>query len=178
MLLAIIYALLRVLITLIITYVSVILDVIFAPFWFLAGLVPGAEIGTGGWFKDILANLAVFPVTILMFALGILFFNILDKPGGSNLFVPPLVGGNSASSSTFGGLLLFGFIFMTPQVLNLTKAALKAPKINLGPVLQPLGAAGGALGGGVGTIGAYVAKTPKLGERGGLTAVARKTLKF
>lgn len=143
LLLAFWISLIRIWISLIMAYIMILLDVIFAPFWFLAGLLPGGALGVGAWFKDISANLFVFPTTIAMFALAIIFSKIGDTPSatGITLFNPPLVGGFGGSNTlTIGQLISFGFIFMTPQALSIVKSAIKAPKFNLGPVFSPAAA--------------------------------------
>lgn len=139
-------AILRVWISLIMAYIMVLLDVVFAPFWFLLGLLPGGSLGPGAWLRDIAANLAVFPVTIAMFALGIIFLNMPTHGAAGQLFNPPLVGGfkyGYASGNDFilGQLIAFGFLFMTPQALSMVKSAIKAPKLNVGPVFQPASSA-------------------------------------
>lgn len=147
-LIAIIVVLLRLLITLIITYINVILDVIFAPFWILAGLVPGGPLGLGAWLRDLIANLAVFPVAISFFLLGSYLVKVFgDNTGGiSNQLTPPLMG--SVNPSAMAAIIGFGFILMLPNVLSTVKAALKTPKVNFGPIMGPIGV-GTRIGGNV-----------------------------
>ena len=158
---------------LLVAYISIIIDVIFAPFWLIIGLLPGSSLGAGAWLKDIIANLSVFPATIIMFVLANFFINI--PTSGGTIFTPPLVGGE-LSERAFGQLIALGFIFMTPNVLTLVKQALKAPKVAFGPALEPLGAAGGTVGAavsaGVAMRTSAFPATP--GAPGGLTAVIRK----
>lgn len=144
---ALIYTAIRLWIILIVAYISVLLDVVFAPFWFLIGLFPGSSLGVGAWFKDMLANLAVFPTAIAMFILAKVFSEIaLVNYSSGTLFVPPLAGGGTLDDATvFSGIVALGFLFMTPHVLQITRNAIKAPAINYGPVFQPAGAAGGTL---------------------------------
>lgn len=140
---AIIVALVRLWVTLIITYVNILLDIIFAPFWLLVGLLPGSP-GVGAWFRDLLANLAVFPVAISFFLLADIFVSSYGKLGASN-FIPPLIGG--VDPEAVGALIGLGFILMLPNVLTVVKAALKAPKINFGPIMSPIKAGAGIVGG-------------------------------
>lgn len=147
-------AILRVWISLLMAYIMILLDIIFAPFWFLAGLLPGGSLGVGAWFRDILANLAVFPVTIAMYALAVIFLYMSIGGVQGQLFNPPLVGGfrygyAEGNPFTLGQLIAFGFMFMTPQALGIVKAAIKAPKFNVGPVFAPATAAAGAWRSGV-----------------------------
>ncbi len=147
-LIALIYIAVRLFIVLLVAYISVLLDVVFAPFWLLIGLVPGSSMGVGAWFRDIISNLAAFPTALSMFLLAKVFFEIISDPSigvSGALFTPPLVGGTGGgdnSASIFAGLVALGFLFMTPNVIQITKAALKAPKINYGPVLQPAAVGG------------------------------------
>lgn len=163
---AIVVALIRLWVTLIVTYVNILLDVIFAPFWLLAGLLPGSP-GVGAWFRDLLANLAVFPVAISFFLLADIFVSSYGKLGESR-FVPPLVGGVNLEAT--GALIGLGFILMLPNVLTVVKAALKAPKINFGPIMSPISAGAGIVTGipkrAVGSGINYVTKTT-LEERAG-----------
>jgi len=155
--LALIFTAIRLWIILIVAYISILIDIIFAPFWFLIGLFPGSTLGVGAWFKDMLANLAVFPTAIAMFILARIFSDIAadcpikDAAGNciARLFIPPLAGGGTgAGGEVFAGIVALGFLFMTPHVLQITRSAIKAPAINYGPVFQDPGA---ALRAGVGT---------------------------
>ncbi|OGG29508.1 hypothetical protein A2971_02370 [Candidatus Gottesmanbacteria bacterium RIFCSPLOWO2_01_FULL_46_21] len=136
--LALLYTLLRLWIVLLVAYISIIIDIIFAPFWLLIGLLPGSQIGAGAWFKDLIANLAVFPAAIAMFVLAAIFINMPGTEESGKLFTPPLVGGGLPPKA-FGQVIALGFVFMTPQILTMLKAALKAPKVGFGSALQPLG---------------------------------------
>ncbi len=135
---AIIYVLMRLWIILLFSYLNILLDIIFAPFWFVAGLLPGSSLGISGWFKDILANLAVYPATVLMLILANVFITSFRDIGtkGGDIFVPPLLG-NPSNITAITGIIGLGFFFMIPNVLTVIKAALKAPKIDLGPVFKP-----------------------------------------
>lgn len=64
---AVIYliALLRVTWSLLKAYINVVLALVFGPFLILAGAIPGSKT-VGSWFRNIIANLAVFPVTLTM----------------------------------------------------------------------------------------------------------------
>ena len=77
-LIAVLWALLRLWFTLLMAYVNILIDILFAPFWIVAGLFPGAgpKVGFSAWFRDILANLAAFPTAIGMFLLGRILRNI------------------------------------------------------------------------------------------------------
>lgn len=145
-LIAILTALFRLWFTLIMAYVQILLAVVLAPFWIIGGIVPGSPISLGGWLKNIGANLLAFPVTIAMFMLGKVFMDSFGKtPAEGQNFVPPLIG-NPGDPSLIGALIGLGILLMTPNVVNMLKAALKAPKTDM------MGSIGKAIGAGTGTL--------------------------
>lgn len=143
---AIVVALLRLWVSLIITYVNLVLDIIFAPFWIMAGALPGSSLGIGAWFKDMLANLAVFPVAIAFFILANFFVEAFSSNNlPQNTMAPPLLGGTD--SSAVAAIIGLGFILMLPNLLTATKGFFKAPKLNFGPIMGPVGVGTGIVGG-------------------------------
>lgn len=173
---AIIITFLRIWVTLVMAYIMILLDIVFAPFWFLAGLIPGGSLGVGAWFKDMLANLAVFPATIAMFALAAIFANlgVVSQASPDPLFTPPFTGGTN--TLTLGRLIMFGFLFMTPQALSIMKAAFKAPKFNFGPVFAPAGAAAGVLKTGISSGATFSSSTEKEMKQSGWSRLGTKIL--
>ncbi len=154
-------ALIRLWFTLIMAYVHILLDVVLAPFWIIGGIVPGSPISLSGWIRDLVANLAAFPVVIAMFMLGKVFMEAFGcdpkiqacKDSLSHNFVPPLIG-NPGDPNAIGSLIGLGIILMTPNVVTMLKTALKTPKFEgaggLGKALAPgLGTPGRVVGGGI-----------------------------
>jgi hypothetical protein len=141
---AILFSLLRLWIQLLMAYISILIDVIFAPFWIAAGILPGSKISFSSWLRDMAANLSAFPAALAMLLLARVFIDAYGSTKFPNQFVPPLVGDN-ASPNLVGTLIGLGFILMTPSVLKMLKAAFKAPGTGIG-------AAGGALGNSVGLL--------------------------
>jgi len=130
------YVLIRLWFTLIQSFIMILINVIFAPLWILAGLLPSKQAGFGGWIKSMLANLSVFPAVVLMFILGKVFIDLLG--GGSNTtFTPPLVG---VGTGTLNAILALGVILLTPNIANMTKAAFKSPNLNLSSMTKALSA--------------------------------------
>ncbi len=171
---ALIYTAIRLWIILVVAYISILLDIVFAPFWFLIGLFPGSSLGISAWFKDMLANLAVFPTAIAMFILARIFSLIAENNTDQFLFVPPLAGGGNLSGDIFAGIIALGFLFMTPHVLQITRGAIKAPNVNYGPVFEPAGQAGGTIKSFASTAGEMSMKTPQPGEKGGYKSLFRR----
>lgn len=137
---AIIAALFRLWFQLLIAYVSILIDIIFAPVWIIAGLVPGSKISFGSWLRDLLANLSAFPVVLVMFALARIFMDAFTDSSGKgleNTFVPPLIG-NPAEPTQLGALIALGIILTTPSVVKLMKSVFKTPGVSFSPVMEGL----------------------------------------
>ncbi len=124
---AIFQALLRIWFQLIKCYISVLVTVVFSPFYIASGLIPGRS-GLGAFFRGMLSNLAVFPATITLFLLGQTFINGFSghTPGGVTPFIPPLVG-DLTDPSRFGSIIGLGIILMAPEAAVMVKDALKSP---------------------------------------------------
>jgi hypothetical protein len=93
-LLVIIFNTFKLFISLLRTYLDLILAIVFAPIVLMMGAIPGRNV-IGPWIKSIVANLAVFP-TILLFL--ILFEILRDSSTFSSTtggFMPPYFGGYS-----------------------------------------------------------------------------------
>lgn len=118
-------ALLRLWFVLIKSYIYVLITVVFAPFYIAYGLIPGKS-GFGNWIKSMVANLAVFPVTITMFLLGKAFIAGFTSKEGA--FAPPMVG-NFSNPEQFASIIGLGIILMTPEVANMVRDTLKAPDL-------------------------------------------------
>lgn len=152
---AVLWALFRLWFQLIIAYIYILIDVVFAPFWILAGLFPGSPIRFGTWLRDIVANLSAFPVTFGMFLLGKVFVNAFTPASGipPNAFVPPLIG-EAFKPDILGSLIGIGIILMTPQVVTMMRDFLKAPNLKYTAAIgQAVGAGTGVYTGAAGTGG-------------------------
>lgn len=165
---ALLTALVRLWFALLMAYVQILLAVVLAPFWIIGGIVPGSPISLSGWLKDISANLLAFPVTIAMFMLGKVFMDAFGcdakiqacKDALTHNFVPPLIG-NPGDPSLIGSLIGLGILLMTPNVVNMLKQMLKAPKTDM------MGAIGASLGAGAGI------PSKALSTAGGIMTAAR-----
>jgi hypothetical protein len=160
LIITLIIALLKLWFALLKAYISILIDVIFAPFWIISGLIPGQQsAGFGAWLRDMAGNLAAFPAAIMMFLLAKLFTDNFAPAatlaaGGSNAvsptnFIPPLIGSDAAGY--FANLIALGVILATPGIVDMTKKAFKAPKLELGAIGKSVGAGPRVLMGGVNT---------------------------
>jgi len=178
-LIALLWSLFKLWFALLEAYIMILIGVIFAPFWIVTGLIPGGgqSAGFGAWFREMLGNLAAFPVTIAMFIIGRILIDAFGSGYSAGQFNPPLLG-NPAATDTFGPLIALGIIFTTPHIVKITKAAFKSPKIDLGPIGQAVGVGTAVPTAGIRSAASFYTKTPKMGEKGGFKAVARGFLKF
>ncbi len=155
-LLAIVFliALIRVFWSLLKAYVMVIINLIFAPFIILIGVLPGSNtIGT--WFRNLIANLAVFPATLMMILLsfylvyyalkGVIFDRILSLLTGeiSSFEEFMYLIGDSIGNAPEMTILCFvslGILLMAPKVSDMIKSFVAGRPFENGTALgQALG---------------------------------------
>lgn len=122
----IVWAMLRLWFLLLRSYIFFLIDVILAPFWIGMGLIPKAGAGFNSWFRDIVANLAVFPATLFILLLGKILITQFGTNNTRNAFVPPLIG-NPGDISSFGPIIGLGIILLLPSVVTMVRETLKAP---------------------------------------------------
>lgn len=167
---AVLSALFRVWFMLIKAYIFIFLDVIFAPFWILGGILPGAPGGAGPWIRSLLANLSAFPTVIVLFMIGRTIQEQASNVGGN--FIPPLIGNPGANSGeAIGSLIGLGIILIMPEAVTITKSTLKAPELKYTAAIgRAVGVGQGVVGKPIGAIkGEYFGKDaygqPKEGSR-------------
>lgn len=152
---ALLFALFRLWFTLIMAYVFLLIDVVFVPFWIIAGLLPGSNLNFTSWLRETGAEIISFPATLVMLLLG-RFFADSFATNSSQYFVPPFIG-NSSEPKVMGALIGFGIILMTPNVVGMMKGWLKAPRLDISAI-------GAAVGVGTGALSSSVTGVPKLGS--------------
>ncbi|OGD83907.1 hypothetical protein A2165_00260 [Candidatus Curtissbacteria bacterium RBG_13_40_7] len=153
---ALIFIMFRIFFMLLMSYTMIIILTMAAPFFFLIQALPGNN-GAKEWFKQMAANVSVFPVVALMF----IFAGILGeigalggKAGGGitpeQIGQFPLLSGD-IDTHAIGQLIAIGFLLMTPSAADMIKKFIGA---------QGLGGQGGvgagaaaALGAGAGALG-------------------------
>jgi len=151
---AILFIMFRIFFMLLMSYVTIILLTIFAPFLLLFQALPGNN-GAKEWFRQVGANIAVFPTVALMFILAGILGNIEQLGGGSNPVDPgkigqfPLLSGGIEGSAVIK-LIGLGILFMTPSAAKLVKERFGVKE---GAGSQAFGAGAAALGAGAGAIG-------------------------
>lgn len=155
---AMLFIMFRIFIMLLMAYAMIILLTMFAPFFFLIQALPGNN-GAKEWFKQMAANISVFPTVALMFIFAGILGGIksLGAIGASPLSATnvgqfPLLSGDLQVQAV-GQIIGFGFLLMAPEAANLVKNFIGAK----GPQLGGAGAA--ALGASAGFLGNRVAQS-------------------
>jgi len=147
---AMLFVMVRVFLILLMAYVMIIILTMFAPFFFLIQALPGNN-GAKEWFKQMAANVSVFPTVALM----IIFAGMLggmESLGGSGAteFTATQIGqfpllSGLIKADAIGKLIALGFLLMTPEAANMVKKFVSGP-----------GGGGGGFGAGA-AIGAGLA---------------------
>lgn len=150
---ALLFVMFKVFLMLLSAYAYIVILTITAPFFFLAQALPGNN-GGQTWFKQMAANIAVFPVVAIMFIFAGIMGGIqnLGGPAGGaiqsgNVGHFPLLSGD-IDPNAIGKLIAIGILLMTPSAAELIKNAIGAK----GP--QGGGGAGAALAAGAAVMSA------------------------
>lgn len=126
-------------------YIQIIVALIFAPIQLLGEALPGSS-SFSSWFKNLIANIIVFPVGAIIFMLSNVFAYVSTQSG--SLWTPPFVPLLGANISSIGALLSLGILFAIPSIAGGIKESLKTkpfvpagPEGIVGSFSQPVGLA-------------------------------------
>lgn len=129
---ALMFVFVRIFFILLLSYIQIILLILIAPFYLLAGAIPGRNTFRN-WLFALIGNLSVFPTTIAVLLLGLSIGAQVSALENAQIWGPPLLLGPTNGSAVWVALINFGLIMLTPQIISTVKG-LFAPK----PVL-PIG---------------------------------------
>jgi hypothetical protein len=175
---ALLFSLFKLFFSLLLSYLGIIISVIMAPFSLLFNALPGST-SFSSWLKGLFANVAPFPAVAGMFLLAAILIgprenancNDFNNPwcveqgvgyfpqaeNNQNVWVPPMLNlgseGGGGEVNAFTGLIAFGIVMMTPQIVSQIKKMLK---------VEPSGF-GGAIAGGLLSPLAGVGKVAQTG---------------
>lgn len=159
---------LRIFLMLLMAYVSLILLTIFAPFILLFEALPGNN-SFKEWFKQIIANLSVFPTVAVMIMLAGMISGITAlgaEPGAEALIRQQSIGNFPLLSGVFkadaiGNLIGLGLLLMTPSAAKIVKERLGVKEGAMG--------AGGAMA--MAGLGAGAVASRNIGKAAGNVAM-------
>lgn len=172
---AMLFIMFRIFLMLLMSYITIIILTISAPFFFLLQALPGNN-SAMSWFKQMASNVAVFPVVALMFIFaGIL--GKIDAFGGGGAAAVPITSGNVGQFPLLSGgldikdigqLIGFGILLMTPNAAQMVKDAFGVK----GGIGGGAGAAiGASLGGAAGVVGGAASRAAGGGYKAGVNAL-------
>ena len=149
---ALLFVTFKIFFQLLMSYIGIILGVIFAPLMLMLEALPGQR-GLSSWLKMMLSNIIVFP---LVAAVLILTAVLTGSEGwgvptgvgfgtGTTGWVAPIVGG--VTLETIQALIGFGMLLLLPSIIDMVKKAIGAPGLAEG-LGAPLGAVVGVMGAG------------------------------
>ena len=137
-------------------YVNIIVQLIFAPIILLGGVFPGSKT-IGNWFRNLLANMSVFPTTMTLLLLSFVFmvqplvnipiigpvFNILGAGDfiqgssiGSGLNNVPLLFAFEPGAANILALIGIGLLLMASKYIDIIKEALQIPPFKHGTAIS------------------------------------------
>lgn len=117
----ILFLLLKLFFSLLMCYISIIISVIVAPLQIMLGALPGSTMGFSSWFKNLLANILVFPAVALFLLIG----SLLTHERMGPIWTPPVMGVGGEGLAALIGL---GMLVLVNKVPDMVKAAFKMGK--------------------------------------------------
>lgn len=118
---ALLYSIVRIFLTLLISYITIIFLVIFAPLQILIDALPiqMRTSGMGGWFRALAANVFIFPITAILILIATSFTN---QPATQNMWFPPLM--IAPAQNAAQALIGLGMLIFLAQIINKIKEAI------------------------------------------------------
>lgn len=141
---ALILALVRIWFALLKAFVSVLIASVMAPLWIAASLIPASPFPVSSWFRFMIGNLLMFPAALGMFLFAYAFLELYSvRPSGETITFPFV--GNPNDVNSFGALIAFAIMLLTPNVIEKVKQAVGAPETSLATAVVGSVAAGAGL---------------------------------
>jgi hypothetical protein len=173
---AILVTLFRLWFQLIMAYISVLINIVFAPVWIMLGLIPTSKISFTSWLRTLVGNLSCFPTALVMFLLARVFIDAFQVAGNQNFFVAPLVG-NILDAKGFASIIGMGIFLMTPSAVTSVKNAITGSAgLTFGGVGAGLSSGAAVPMAGLKGVAAVNMKTQMPGESAGLVRGLAKTV--
>ncbi len=141
------FAMFKLFFSLLISYISIIVGVIFSPLMLMLEALPGQK-GLSSWLKMMLSNIIVFPLTAAIFMLGAILTHGFSQ-AGETVWVAPFLG--KWGTANISPLIGFGIVLLAPSIIDMVKKAIGAPGIGAG-IIAPISAAGGVIAAPAGAI--------------------------
>jgi len=145
------YLLFRIFFMLLYSYIQIILLIFFSPVILVAEMIPGKSIFSS-WVKNLLLNLATWPLLIIMILISQILLN--QPPSQGNFWLPPFL--ISVNPEYIRIIISMGILFMTPDLIRALKEMTGVKPIPLGLNFGAFTAGAGAIvGGALGAAGQF-----------------------
>lgn len=92
-------------------YISLILKIITAPLEIGMGAFPNSKMGFSSWIMDVIANISVFPISIIF----IILVNVIAE-SSSGLWTPNIIGFAGATSALMPFIIAMGGLMLLPKL--------------------------------------------------------------
>jgi hypothetical protein len=149
--LSLFYMFFRIFFMLLYSYIQIILLIFFSPVILAAEMIPGKSTFSS-WVKNLLLNLATWPLLIIMILISQILLN--QPPNQGNFWLPPFL--ISINPEYIRIIISMGILFMTPDLIRALKEMTGVKPIPLGLNFGAFTAGAGAIvGGALGAAGQF-----------------------
>jgi len=124
------YVIFKLFLSLIKCYLSIILSIIFAPLQIMIGILPGSQMGFGSWFRNLLANILVFPAVAIFMLLGWILANNYASSGPA--WTPPVI---SVTGEALVAIIALGMLLIVHKIPDTLKEALQTKPLPYGTAI-------------------------------------------
>lgn len=143
----ILFVLLKLFLELLKTYINIILAVILGPLQIMIGVLPGVN-GFGTWFRNLLANVMVFPAVAAFLLIARVLMNKMTQ--GGDIWTPPMLGMPLLTANIVPALIALGFLLILHKVPEMVREALGVKPMPFGAAFgEAVGFPGRAVGYGI-----------------------------
>jgi hypothetical protein len=133
------------------SYIQIILLIFFSPVILTVEMIPGKSTFSS-WVKNLLLNLATWPLLIIMILISQILLN--QPPSQGNFWLPPFL--LSVNPEYIRIIISMGILFMTPDLIKALKEMTGVKPMPLGLNLGAFTAGAGAIvGGAAGAAGQF-----------------------
>jgi preprotein translocase subunit SecG len=162
--LSLFYMFFRIFFMLLYSYIQIILLIFFSPVILAAEMIPGKSTFSS-WVKNLLLNLATWPLLIIMILISQILLN--QPPSQGNFWLPPFL--LSINPEYIRIIISMGILFMTPDLIRALKEMTGVKPISLGLNFGAFTAGAGAIvGGALGAAGQFYTPYQFLLGQGGI----------
>jgi len=149
--LSLFYMFFRIFFMLLYSYIQIILLIFFSPVILAAEMIPGKSIFSS-WVKNLILNLATWPLLIIMILISQILLN--QPPNQGNFWLPPFL--ISVNPEYIRIIISMGILFMTPDLIRALKEMTGVKPMPLGLNFGAFTAGAGAIvGGALGAAGQF-----------------------